>query len=115
MKNATAQLKKQKTTKWWILTMTLLYLVAFPVLLYASFFSVAVLESASAIKEFFQLIFVFVCFCVPLSIPLSIYFMWRRYFQREYKKAYFYCAVPIVTSIVVYVLIQLVGRFPILN
>ncbi len=87
--------------------MTLLYSVPFPILLYASLFSVAILDPTGL--RFLQVIFIFVCLSIPLSIPASIYFMWRRYFQGEYRKAGFYCVAPIITGGVGYCLIQCMG------
>ncbi len=104
MNDDTTHQENQKRTRRWIWIMTLLYLVPFPILLYASLFSVAILEP-SGIK-LLQVIFIILCLSVPLSIPPSIYFMWRRYFQKEYPKARFYCVAPIITSAICYFLIE---------
>ena len=104
MTDDTTLLKNQKTTIRWIWIMTLLYLVPFPILLYASLFSVAILEPSGT--KSLQVIFIVLCLSAPLSILPSVYFMWRRYFQREYLKARFYCVVPIATGILCYFLIE---------
>jgi hypothetical protein len=109
MTDDTILLENQKTTKRWIWIMTLIYLVPFPILLYASLFSVAILEPTGS--KFLQVTFIALCLSIPLSIPPSIYFMWRRYFQRKYPKARFYCVVPIVISVVCYFLIECMGYF----
>ena len=88
--------------------MTLLYLVPFPILLYASLFSVAILEPTDS--KFLQVIFIVLCLSIPLSIPPSIYFMWRRYLQGKYPKARFCCVVPIIAGAVCYFLIECMGH-----
>ncbi len=61
--------------------------------------------------NFVGLLFIFLFLCIPLSIPVSIFFMWRRYFQMQYSKAFFHCSVPIITALVNYLLIELMGLF----
>ncbi len=104
MTDKTSILKSQRITRRWMWIMTLLYLVPFPILLYASLFSVAILEPTGS--KFLQVIFIVLC----LSIPPSIYFMWRRYLQSAYPKARFYCVVPIITGAVCYFLIECMGQ-----
>ena len=42
----------------------------------------------------FGLSIIFLCFCVPLSIPFTFYFVWSRYSQGEYKKSRQFCLIP---------------------
>ena len=70
MTNEADLLKQQKITKRWIWIMTLFYAIPFPFLLYASLFSVAILNP-SGIK-FLQWTFILLCLSIPLSIPFSI-------------------------------------------
>jgi hypothetical protein len=60
---------------------------------------------------FMGLLFIFLFLCIPLSIPVSIFFMWRRYFQMHYSKARFHCCLPIIIALVNYFLIELLGWF----
>lgn len=109
MTNEADLLKQQKTTKRWIWIMTLFYAIPFPFLLYASLFSVAILNP-SGIK-FLQWTFILLCLSIPLSIPLSIFFMWHQYFQKKYSQAYFYLVLPIIIAVTSYFLIEFVGLF----
>jgi hypothetical protein len=65
-------LKEQTSTRRWIWAVMLLYLIPFPFLLYASLFSVAILNPSGI--RILQLLFIFFCVATPLSIPFSIYF-----------------------------------------
>ena len=107
MTDKTTLLKSQRITRRWMWIMTLLYLVPFPILLYASLFSLAILEPTGS--KFPQVIFIILCLSIPLSIPPSIYFMWRRYFQGNYPKARLFCVAPIITGTVCYFLIECMG------
>jgi hypothetical protein len=107
VKNEADLLKQQKITKRWICVMTLFYAIPFPFLLYASLFSVAILNP-SGIK-FLQSIFILLCLSIPLSIPLSIFFMWYQYFQKKYLQTYFYFVLPIIIAVTSYFLIEFVG------
>lgn len=109
MANEADLFKRQKITKRWIWIMTLFYAIPFPFLLYASLFSVAILNP-SGIK-FLQWTFIFFCLSIPLSIPLSIFFMWRQYFQKKYSQACFYFVLPIIIVVTNYFLIEFVGLF----
>lgn len=106
----TDQLKRQKTKRWiWI--MTLLYMIPFPFLLYASLFSVAILNPSGIGIKLLQWTFVLLFLAIPISIPFSIFFMWRQYFQNKYLQVNFYFALPIIVAIICYLLIEFVGSF----
>jgi len=36
--------------------------------------------------------------CIPLSMLISIYLMWSRYFRGQYKKVRFFSRVPLIVS-----------------
>jgi hypothetical protein len=104
------QLKRQKTKRWiWI--MTLIYMIPFPFLLYASLFSVAILNPSGIGIKLLQWTFVLLFLAIPLSIPFSIFFMWRSYFQKKYSEASFYFVLPIIVTVICYFLIEFVGLF----
>jgi hypothetical protein len=105
MADDAADLKEQTTTRRWIWAVMLLYLIPFPFLLYGSLFSVAILNPSGS--KVFQMTFIFLFLSVPVSIPVSIYFMWRRYFQKRYSAVRFYFALPIITTIFCYYLIKI--------
>jgi len=89
---------------------TIIYLLLFPFLFYMSLFSFMAFDNPR-MTTFLGLLFIFLFLCIPLSIPVSIFFMWRRYFQMQYSKAHFHCAVPIITGFVNYTLIEVLGLF----
>lgn len=109
MTNDAELLKQQKITKRRIWIVTLFYLIPFPFLLYVSLFSVAILNP-SGIK-LLQWAFILLCLSIPLSIPVSIFFMWHRYFQKKYLKINFYFVLPIITTVSCYFLIEFLGSF----
>ena len=103
-----ARQREQTSTRRWIWVVMLIYLILFPFLLYASLFSFMIFERP--VMKAFQLIIVALFLSIPLSIPVSIYFMWRRYFQKKYSEVRFYFVVPIITTAICYFMIESVGR-----
>ena len=101
-------LKERRSTCRWITTSTIIYLILFPILFYLSLLSFMVFDNPH-MTTFMGLLFIFLFLCIPLSIPVSIFFMWRRYFQMQYSKACFHCGVPIITALVNYFLIEFLG------
>ena len=104
----TRNLKEQAATRRWIWAVMLIYLILFPFLLYASLFSFMIFERPGA--KILQLTFIALFLSIPLSIPVSIFFMWRKYFQKKYSQVRFYFSVPIITTVICYFLIEAVGR-----
>jgi len=99
--------RKKKTTKRWIWTATLFYLIIFPFLLYVSLFSVAILDPSGI--RFFQWVFILLCLSMPLSIPCSVFCMWRQYFRKNYSQANFLIVLPMIIAISCYFLINFCG------
>lgn len=95
--------KEGRSTCIWVTISTIIYLIIFPIFFTFSLFSFMVFDKPY-MPTFLALLFVFLSLCIPLSIPVSIFFMWCRYFQRKYSKACFHCGVPILTAIVNFVL-----------
>lgn len=102
--------KERQSCCRWISASTIIYLLLFPFLFFMSLFSFMAFDNPH-MTTFMGLSFIFLFLCIPLSIPVSIFFMWRRYFQMQYSKACFHCAVPIVTAFVNYFLIEFLGLF----
>jgi len=97
--------KERTTTRRWIWVTMILYLIPFPFLLYGSLFSVAILNPSGS--RVFQMSLILLFLSIPLSIPISIYFMWRRYFQKQYSAVLFYFVLPIIVIVVCYYLIKI--------
>ena len=102
-------IKKQKINKRWIWILTLFYLILFPFLLYASLFSVAILNPSGV--KFLQWVFILLCLSIPLSIPFSIFFMWRQYFKKNITRTRFFFVLPIIIAVIYYFLIDFLGSF----
>ena len=93
--------------RWWLLAIiTFLYSISFLFLFYLSFLSLMIFSgpNISILKGWS---FVFLCLSIPLAIPISLCFMWSKYSQSQYLKAYFYCIVPLIIFKVNYFLIRL--------
>lgn len=102
-------LKKEKNSPFWIWIATVLYTISFPFFLYASLFSVAILNPTGI--KLIQYAFILTCLAIPLSIPCSIFFMWRGYYQENTSKMNFFCWAPVITGFISYYLIELLGLF----
>lgn|GEM_PF-6118835 len=50
----------------------------------------------------------FIVFCIPLSIPISIYLMWSRYFRKQYDKARLFSGIPVYVMAIVFILLGIV-------
>lgn len=79
---------------------TVIYCILFPFLFYMAMFSAMVFDNPS-ISTTMGLSVMGVVFLIPLSIPVSIYFMWSSYFKRRYKKFWFFCRLPPIILLVV--------------
>lgn len=93
----------QKSVKCWAIFWTLLYLALFPLLIYAALFSVMVFDNPHMTVPL-GLSIIGVIFFIPLSIPVSIYLIWSNYWHSRYKRSLFFCALPILTLIIVLLL-----------
>jgi hypothetical protein len=90
----------RKMAKLAAISSTVVYLVLFPFVCY--FALVFVLMTINDDKtHFFKWMNGFFKLLIPLSIPISIYFIWSRYLLEQYKKTYFFCVLPLITFLVV--------------
>jgi hypothetical protein len=89
---------------------TVIYVLLFPFLLYMALLSSMVSDSPR-ITPFFVGVIMFIVFCIPLSIPISIYFMWSRYFREQYGKARLFSCIPFYVMAGVFVLLGVVPYF----
>ena len=89
---------------------TFFYLLALPFVLYMHLFSMMVFGNPN-MTPFGGLTIIGLALTIPTSIPIAIFFMWRRFNQRQYSKAYFYCITPFLVGFVSYGLIEIIGNF----
>ena len=90
----------RKMAKWAAISSTVLYLILFPFVCYLVLISVLFDIHHDKIL-FLKLLGMIFQLLIPLSIPVSIYFIWSRYFLEQYKKTYFFCCLPLMTVLVV--------------
>ena len=83
--------KKAKRSAW---LATIIYLVLFPFLFMLAGASILVFDSPSMPIPL-GLSIIFVYFCVPLSIPISVYFVWSRYLRGDYQESRRFCLMPL--------------------
>lgn len=77
-----------------IIFFTIMYLLFFPFLFYVAMFSPMVFDNPD-ITPIMGMFFIFSIFCIPLSIPASLYFMWSFFSRAQYQRARFFCAIPL--------------------
>lgn len=87
-----------------------IYVFLFPFFLGMAFLSPMVADS-SRVTSFFLGVTIFMMFCIPLSIPISIYFMWSRYFRKQYDKAHLFSRTPFYVTVIVFIFISTVPDF----
>jgi hypothetical protein len=84
-----------KMLKWGLGICTTVYVLAFPFLLAMAFVcSMLAFERPTETSLTIGIIVV-VMSCVPLSVPVSIYLMWSRYFRRQTNKALIFAGLPV--------------------
>ena len=83
-----------KMLKWGLGICTTIYVVAFPVLLGMAFVcSMLALERPT--ETLFTIgVIILAMSSLPLSVPVSIYLMWSRYFRNQPNKALVFAGLP---------------------
>lgn len=90
---STSDSERKKTKRWaWITT--IVYLLVFPFLLVLAFTSVMVFDRPNT-SIAFGLGLIFMYFLMPLSIPCTLYLVWSRYVQGDYKDSRRYYWTPL--------------------
>ena len=87
---------------------TIVYLILFPFLCMLALASFLVFDSPS-ISTGLGLIFIFGHWCVPLSIPISLYKAWSQHADGNYKKCRQYCLMPLYIFTVLTIFIIMVN------
>ena len=95
----------RKTTKYYALALTIIYVILFPFFFCVALISGMVLESPK-ITVFVGLSIIFAMFWIPLSMPISIYLMWFNFSRHRYKKSFFWGLLPLFTFAVVLFLVD---------
>ena len=80
---------------------TIIYLILLPFLFMFAATSIMIFDSPSMSVPF-GLSIIFFCFCVPLSIPFTFYFVWSRYLRGEYKKSCQFCLLPLYIAAITF-------------
>jgi threonine/homoserine/homoserine lactone efflux protein len=93
-----------KKCKWGLIFCTAIYTLLFPFLFYMALLS-AMVSDNPRITSFFVGVIMLIVLCIPLSIPISIYFMWSRYFRKQYDKARLFSWIPFYIIAAVFVLL----------
>ena len=91
-KTQTLQLKM---LKWGLGICTAIYVLAFPVLLGMAFVCSMLAFERPTETPFTIGVIVVVMSCVPLSVPVSIYLMWSRYFRHQLNKTLIFAGLPV--------------------
>ncbi len=90
--------KDQKKTKRCAWIATIIYLLLLPFLFMMAVASIMVFDCPDmAVPIGLSIIFMY--FCVPLSIPFTLYLIWSRYSRNDYKKSRQFCLIPLGLSI----------------
>lgn len=92
-----------KGTKYWAIFWTILYIILFPFLFYTAMLTTMVFDNPSMTTAV-GISIIIICFFVPLSIPISVFFIWSNYWRAQYKKTRFFCALPILIFGIVFLL-----------
>jgi hypothetical protein len=89
-----------KMLKWGLGICTTIYVLAFAFLLGMAFVcSMLAFERPTETPLTIGVIVVVIS-CVPLSVPVSIYLMWSRYFCRQINRALIFAGLPVYVFIV---------------
>lgn len=100
-----SRLTSSKKCKWELILCTIIYVILFPFLLYMGLLS-SMVSDGPRITPFFVGVIMFIVFCIPLSIPVSIYLMWSRYSREQYEKARLFAWIPVHVIGVVFILLN---------
>ena len=95
--------ESKKRAKWCSIFCTFLYLILLPFFLLISLGSGMIFDKPSMPTPL-GLWIMFMLFCVPFSMVVSIFMIWRNYLIANFKKAYIYCMLPFLCALLAFVL-----------
>jgi hypothetical protein len=96
--------------KYYAIFLTLFYTLLFPIFLWMSIFSLEFIGSGKRPMSI-GLMMVFTVFCIPLSMPASIYFAWSNFRRQKYKMTLWCGSLPAYLFIVAELLIDFIDPF----
>jgi hypothetical protein len=96
----------QKTTKYLAVVCTIIYSILFPFLFYMGLLSSMIFDNPRMTVPV-GLSIIALTLLISLSIPISIYLTWSRYLRGLYRRAIFFCALPLIVSIGAFIIISL--------
>lgn len=73
---------------------TVVYSLLFPVLLWFSGLADLLADSPSILTNA-AIAYVCLNLCIPLSMPIALYFIWSRYLRKNYKSCHRCCFIPL--------------------
>lgn len=103
----------QIKTNWCARTATTIYLLLLPFLFMFAVASILIFDSPSMTVPI-GLSIIFMYFCVPLSIPFTLYLVWSRYSQNHYKKSRQFCLIPLCVAVAAVAYDALISSFRLL-
>ena len=99
----------RKTAKNYAVACTIVYIILFPWFFYVALLSVMLLENPKTTVPV-GLSMMFVMFWIPLSMPVAIYLMWSNFSRHKYNKTFLFGLLPLFTLVVVFLLVEGIGR-----
>ncbi len=84
---------EQKKARRFVTVWSCLYVVFFPLICWMALWSILIFDSPS-ITIFIGIPIICAFLCVPLSMLVSIWKMWSHYFNKQYSKIHWFCALP---------------------
>ncbi len=84
---------EQKKARRFVTVWTCLYVISFPLVFWMALWSILIFDSPS-ITVFIGIPIICAFLCIPLSMLVSIWKMWSYYFHNQYRKIYWFCALP---------------------
>ena len=87
----------------WSIGATVIYVVlAWPICILSVFnFVMFVVDSTHSAIVLYSMLFLWCC--VPLSLPVSLYLVWKSYWAKDYKKSRKFCFLPLFVAVLAYV------------
>lgn len=97
--------EEKNSARWAARWFTAIYILLFPICFGMAWFS-PMIFSCSFMPVSIGLSVIFLTCLIPISIPVSIYLIWSRFSKGNYKTMYYFCFLPILTFIGVFILTE---------
>ena len=93
---------QSRALKWGLGICTTIYVLLFPFLFYMAILSSMVSDGPDT-TPFMVGVVMSLMFLLPLSVPVSIYLMWSRYFRNQANKALIFVGLPFYTFAAIFI------------